>query len=119
MDLGHPQQRAFDNVKRAIASSGTLAFYDPQRPTAVSTDASSFGIGGTLLQEHDGVYKPVAYVSRTMTEAEKRYAQLEKELLAIVWTCERFSQYLVGMDTVQKHTYPPLGNLLGMQMETY
>ena len=94
-----PQQRAFDDVKRAITSSGTLAFYDPQRPTAVSTDACSFGIGGTLLQEHDGVYKPVAYVSRTMTEAEKCYAQLEKELLAIVWTCERLSRYLVGMDT--------------------
>ena len=94
-----PQQRAFDDVKRAIASSGTLAFYDPQRPTAVSTDASSFGTGGILLQEHDGVYHPVAYVSRTMTEAEKCYAQLEKELLAIVWTCERLSRYLVDMDT--------------------
>ena len=57
-----PQQCAFDDVKRALASSGTLAFYDPQRPTAVSTNAISFGIGGTLLQEHDGVYMPVAYV---------------------------------------------------------
>ena len=94
-----PQRRAFDDVKQAIASTGTLAYYDPDLPTAVNTDASSYGIGGTIMQEHDGVYKPVAYVSRTMTDAEKRYAQLEKELLAVVWTCEKFSKYLVGMDT--------------------
>ena len=93
-----PQRRAFDDVKQAIASTGTLAFYDPTLPTAVSSDASSYGIGGTLMQEHDGIYKPVAYVSRTMTDTEKRYSQIEKELLAVVWTCEKFSRYLVGMD---------------------
>ena len=64
----------------------------------MSSDASSFGIGGTLLQEHDNIYKPVAYVSRTMTDTEKRYSQMEKELLAVVWTCEKFSKYLVGME---------------------
>ena len=64
----------------------------------MSSDASSYGIGGTLMQEHDGIYKPVAYVSRTMTDTEKRYSQIEKELLAVVWTCEKFSRYLVGMD---------------------
>ena len=93
-----PQRRAFDNVKQAIASTGTLAFYDPTLPTAVSSGASSYGIGGTLMQEHDGIYKPVAYVSRTMTDTEGRYSQMEKELLAVVWTCEKFSRYLVGMD---------------------
>ena len=93
------QQQAFDDVKKAIASTGTLTFYDESLPTAVSSDASSYGIGGTLLQESNGIYKPVAYVSRTMTDAEKRYSQIEKELLAIVWTCEKFSRYLIGMDT--------------------
>ena len=93
-----PQRCAFDDVKQAIASTGTLAFYDPTVPTAVSSDASSYGIGGTLMQEHVGIYKPVAYVSRTMTDTEKRYSQIEKELLAVVWTCEKFSRYLVGMD---------------------
>ena len=93
------QQKAFDDVKQAIASSGTLSYYNPSLPTLVSSDASSYGIGGTIMQEQDGVYKPVAFVSRTMTDAEKRYAQIEKELLAIVYTCEKFSRYLVGMDT--------------------
>ena len=50
------------------------------------------------MQKHDGIYKSVAYVSRMMTDTEKRYSQIEKELLAVVWTCEKFSSYLVGMD---------------------
>ena len=92
------QQKAFDEVKQAIATSGTLAYYDSSLPTTVSSDASSYGIGGTIMQEHDGILKPVAFVSRTMTDAEKRYSQIEKELLAIVWTCEKFSRYLIGID---------------------
>ena len=39
-----PQQSAFDNVKQAIASSGVLAFYDPQCPTTVSTNTSRLGL---------------------------------------------------------------------------
>ena len=93
------QKRAFEQVKHAIASSGTLAFFDPNKPTVVASDASSYGVGGTIMQEHEGILKPVAYVSRTMTDTEKRYAQIEKELLAVVWCCEKFSKYLVGLDS--------------------
>lgn len=58
----------------------------------LSVDASSEGQGAVILQEGH----PLAYGSRALTDCQKRYAQIEKELLAIVNSCEKFSQYLYG-----------------------
>ena len=55
-----------------------------------------FGLGAVLLQRHGKDWRPVVYASRSMTEAEKRYAQIEKEALATVWSCEKFEDYVMG-----------------------
>ena len=104
-----PQQRAFDQIKATLTSAEILACYDPSRPTIIAADASLNGIGAVLLQvQDDGTRRPISYASRSLSDAEKRYAVIEKEALAGVWACEKFSEYVVGMSFVLETDHKPL-----------
>ena len=109
---GPTQEQAFKLVKEELIKPTVLALYDPQAKTKVSADASSYGLGAVLLQEKDGNWRPVAYASRAMNETEKRYAQIEKEALAATWSCEKFSDYILGSSFTIETDHKPLVPLL-------
>ncbi len=107
------QDDAFSKIKKAICSAPTLALYDTNKPTLVCADSSSYGLGGALLQRQaDDSWRPVTFVSRSLTDTEKRYAQIEKEALAITWCCERLAEYLVGLTFNIHNDHKPLQYLL-------
>ena len=109
---GPDQDRAFTDVKAELAKPTVLALYDPLAPTKVCADASSYGLGAVLMQKSDSLWKPIAYASRSMTETEKRYAQIE-EALASTWACEKFATYILGMKFLIETDHKPLVPLLG------
>ena len=98
---GPDQQSAFDQMKEILTSDKVLAFYDPNLETVVAADASSYGLGAVLLQKHENVLKPVAYASKSLTSTERRYAQIEKEMLSLAWSCDKFSRFLIGLPLVK------------------
>ena len=92
---GQPQRQALAEVKEVLTKHPTLALFNPERPTTVSADASSYGLGAVWLQNQScGENRPLAYISRSLSPTEQRYAQIEKEALALTWACKRFADYL-------------------------
>ncbi|XP_028407548.1 uncharacterized protein K02A2.6-like [Dendronephthya gigantea] len=97
-------QRAFDNLKSAISSAPALPFYDVSKPVTLTCDASFGGLGAACLQ--DGL--PVAYASRSLTKTEQNYAQIEKELLAVTFACNKFHDYIMGKNVTVESDHKPL-----------
>ena len=97
-------EAAFQRVKNLICKETTLAYFNPKKPTRVQVDASQKGLGAVLVQ--DG--KPIAFASKSLSEAEQRYANIERELLAVVFGCERFHTYLFGRNFVVESDHKPL-----------
>ena len=104
----HEHQKAFEDIKQELLSERVLAYYDPDMDIEVHADASKSGLGACIIQGN----RPVAFASRSLTPVEKHYAQIEKELLAIVFAFERFSQYVYGKDAVLYTDHKPLIPLL-------
>ncbi|PFX21905.1 Retrovirus-related Pol polyprotein from transposon 17.6 [Stylophora pistillata] len=102
----YEQDKALQEIKNILTKDGgpVLRFFDLQKPVTISCDASPTGLGGVLLQ--GGC--PVAYASRSLTDAESRYAQIEKELLAIQFSLERFNQYTYGKQVTIESDHKPL-----------
>ena len=102
-------EKCYNNLKHLATSTPVLQYFNTSKPLTISVDASIQGLGAALMQDN----LPVAYASRTLNKSEKRYAQIEKEMLAIVFGCTRFHDYIYGMVDVTVETdHKPLESIL-------
>ncbi|KAK8779234.1 hypothetical protein V5799_019427 [Amblyomma americanum] len=93
------QEDAFQALKSALTSHPVLQLYSPKARTEVHTDACANGLAGILLQaDENDVLRPVYYVSKKTSPAERFYHSSKLELLAIVWTIERLRPFLIGIE---------------------
>ena len=94
---GEEEEKAWRKIKKLLSSAEVLCHYNPVLPIRLACDASSFGVAAVLSHlMPDGGERPVAYASKSLSDAEKNYSQLDKEALAIVFGVRRFHQYLYG-----------------------
>ncbi|XP_011670764.1 uncharacterized protein K02A2.6-like [Strongylocentrotus purpuratus] len=97
-------QSAFNDLRDKVCHDATRAYFDVNKPTVLQVDASLQGLGATLLQDEKGI----AFASKALSDAETRYANIERELLAVVFGCERFHIFLYGKSFIVETDHKPL-----------
>lgn len=94
---GPEEANAFEELKASISSQDTMAFFNPKLPIMMRVEASyNEGLSAGLFQQSTKGWQPVHFISRTLTDVEKRYSQTEKDALCVKWAKDRFSIYLLG-----------------------
>lgn len=90
------EREAFLFLKKTLCEAKTLGHYNVKDETEVIADASPVGLGAVLIQKGVHGTRVICYASRSLSKQERRYAQTEKEALALVWAVEKFHYYLYG-----------------------
>jgi hypothetical protein len=88
---------ALETLKKLITSRPILAHFDPAKEAILKTDASLHGLGGAIFQVHNGVEKPCAFISRTLSPAEANYPTMQLELTAIAWCLNKLRSMIYGV----------------------
>ena len=101
-------ENALNEVKRRIAQPPILTFYDQEADLVLQVDSSKDGLGAAFLQND----QPIEYASRALTKTERNWAQIEKELLSVVFGQERFDQYTYGRKVIIHNDHRPLETIL-------
>ena len=109
---GDSQRQAFQEAKAQLTSDCLLVHYDPDKELFLACDASPYGVGAVVSHRmEDGQEKPVAFASRSLVPAERKYSQLDKEALAIIFGVKKFQQYLIGRQFTILSDHKPLQHL--------
>lgn len=101
-------QKAFDNLKSAVAEAVHLTFPKQNCPFTITADASAHSIGACLNQIDDGVSKPVAFYSRKLSDTEVKYSTFERELLAVFSATKKWKTIIDGIHTTVFTDHKPL-----------
>ena len=108
------EQAAFQRLKNVLCEDTVLAHYDPNLEIGISCDASNVGIGTVLFHRYpDGSERPIANVSKTLTPTQRRYSQIQKEALAVIFGLKKFHHFLYARHFILVTDHKPLVAMFG------
>ncbi|GJQ99146.1 putative nucleotidyltransferase, ribonuclease H [Tanacetum coccineum] len=99
-DFSDSCKKAFNDLKEKLTSAPIIIFPNWNIPFELMCDASDLAVGAVLGQRIDGKFKPIYYASKTINDAQAYYTTTEKELLAVVFSFDKFCPYLILSKTI-------------------
>lgn len=115
---GAKEDAAFKKAKTALCSAPVLTYFNPELELLLECDASPYGVGATLFHRINGEDRPIGFRSRTLTSVERKYSQIQREALALVFDVTRFRDYLLGREFTLVTDHRPLLGLLRPDRKT-
>ena len=105
---GEKEHAAFDDLKACLLAKPCLWSPDHQHGYVIQSDASQFGVGATILQRINVEERVIAYASRKLLPREQLYSTIERELLAVTFSLQKFDQYVYGREIRLETDHKPL-----------
>ena len=116
---GAEEESAFQRLKNMLCQDNVLVHFNPNQEIGISCDASEVGLGVVLFHRYaDGCERPIANASKTLTDTQRNYSQVQKEALAIIYALHKFHQFLYGRRFILVTDHKPLTSLFGPNKAT-
>ncbi|KAF2905267.1 hypothetical protein ILUMI_00918 [Ignelater luminosus] len=101
-------EKAFEESKQLLSSDKLLVHYNPKLPIYLTCDSSGYGVGAILSHRLNGEDRPILFASSTLSQAEKKYSNLEREALALIFGLRKFHKYIFARKFVLITDHQPL-----------
>ena len=93
-------QSSFEEIRSRLVEAPLMAKPDWNKEFEIMCDASDYAMGAVLGQRIDKMFRVIYYASKTFNEAQENYLTTEKEMLAMVFACEKFRPYILGSHVI-------------------
>ena len=99
-DFDESCRSAFIEIKSRLVIALTMLTLDWNNDFEIMCDASDYAMGAVLGQRTEKIFKAIYYAFKTFNEAQENYSTTKKEMLAMVFACEKFKPYILGSHVI-------------------
>ena len=86
----------FGEIKNKLIEALIVVAPNWGEPFEIMCDANDYAVGAVLGQRRENIFRPIYYASKTLNKAQEHYTTTKKEMLAVVYSCDKFRPYILG-----------------------